>query len=947
MTSIVKQVNVYAIVRDSGTPLYKASIWIGEAGEDPEYSPKRVWFVQEEGQQFEGKQPIITGVGGFPFFEGDKVAIKVEGDFSIRIRDFSGAVTYESLSGNNVTFDDGDAVPTLADLQEVDTSNFIGDEIYYVAETTEGEVDGFHVIFRNSDKSAEVAANPEQWVVPNDRAGDGSEGAYQKIITGIVPLFQPRQTGDGVTTSFASPASGNQNTKSFNVVVGGVTLTPGEDFTYNPGTGNVDLDSAPANGVDVDVSFFEPNTLITAPTDAADINYSTESNTVKDALDARVPSYLVSEVAALTGPVGKNIIIADRDHSIWEAVAPGSPDGYSRLAGNGVDWVLAESELTTKMFGGIGTTDDYAVLNAAIQFSSNERKKLTFSPLAPRYTIKKSLDVLSFTNIDLNNQELFNDASSANAQDFPVFRFGGYHAFCFTSADYRDVNPITVGDITVTTTNPGDGADFAEGDLVYLWSADGYTTGAGVFISHLQQINKVAAVNGDVITLEHAVYRSFSGVRLSKEGWSTVTTGSDNLTPWMIESAKVANGICHSATGTWARFGGALYTHISNIHVPNATAAPITFNGMAYSYLENITGTSYRLGVELAQFCHHTTVMTPKVLMNEEVATTNPDLGVISFAEGAHDNTVIDPKVITAAANTNLSGVDFGEYSYNNRVVDGSIQGHTLKTCVRNRSFQSLFTDRGGNSVQGTSFIFDTVTHAITLSAAGCAVKDCEIEGTVTNSLIEASADATNCEVSGNNFRTAGTGSMTINSAVDIVGGGNRFDGDITYPVGAKGKLTGEAWTPRTLARAQTRGQYSSGNDITSTSPVTLITTATRANAFSSGDSIRGVFHGLATGTTNQKRLIATLGGTTLFNIAIPAAYAGAYRLEWRVVWMNSTGTLRVFTNLMTNVLASTRGVMAIDTTIEQTLLVQAQVDNAADAIKVELARVEPDSAVI
>uniref|UniRef100_UPI003567ABC7 hypothetical protein n=1 Tax=Zhongshania sp. TaxID=1971902 RepID=UPI003567ABC7 len=182
MTSIVKQVNVYAIVRDSGTPLYKASIWIGEAGEDPEYSPKRVWFVQEEGQQFEGKQPIITGVGGFPFFEGDKVAIKVEGDFSIRIRDFSGAVTYESLSGNNVSFDDGEAVPLVADLLELPTNNYEGDEVFFVAETAANQADGFHVIFRVGDQSASVAAAPDFWLVPDDRAGDGSEGAYQKVL---------------------------------------------------------------------------------------------------------------------------------------------------------------------------------------------------------------------------------------------------------------------------------------------------------------------------------------------------------------------------------------------------------------------------------------------------------------------------------------------------------------------------------------------------------------------------------------------------------------------------------------------------------------------------------------------------------------------------------------------------------------------------------------------
>ncbi|CAM0105969.1 tail fiber protein [Vibrio phage 526E57-1] len=89
------------------------------------------------------------------------------------------------------------------------------------------------------------------------------EIAAQAAGSGVVPQVQPRQQGDGVTTTFSTPASTQQMPQSFFINLDGISQRPTTDYiinadgtvTFKDGSGN---DEAPANNVDIDITLFEP-----------------------------------------------------------------------------------------------------------------------------------------------------------------------------------------------------------------------------------------------------------------------------------------------------------------------------------------------------------------------------------------------------------------------------------------------------------------------------------------------------------------------------------------------------------------------------------------------------------------------------------------------------------------------------------------------------------------
>ena len=109
--------------------------------------------------------------------------------------------------------------------------------------------------------------------------------AAQAAGSGVIPQVQPRQQGDGVTTTFNTPASTQQVPQSFFINLDGISQRPNTDYianadgtvTFKDGLGN---DEAIASGVDIDITLFEPlnNGSVAASVVTADD--STESRTL-------------------------------------------------------------------------------------------------------------------------------------------------------------------------------------------------------------------------------------------------------------------------------------------------------------------------------------------------------------------------------------------------------------------------------------------------------------------------------------------------------------------------------------------------------------------------------------------------------------------------------------------------------------------------------------------
>jgi len=213
-------------------------------------------------------------------------------------------------------------------------------------------------------------------------------------VEGIVPTYQPRQTGDGVTTDFSSPATAgsNHSPKSFFVHLDGFKQRPFTDYSYDIATGDIQFVEAPANGTKIDIVFFEPNTIVSAPTAASDITYSgTGGGNVQDKLDsvqAELDDTLhtvatMVNLAALAAPSGFQMVRVANFHNVLEPGGGGDfywqsnsneaavagmiviPDGH---VGAG-RWKRAwdRGEINCRWTGGKadGITDDAPAINLA------------------------------------------------------------------------------------------------------------------------------------------------------------------------------------------------------------------------------------------------------------------------------------------------------------------------------------------------------------------------------------------------------------------------------------------------------------------------------------------------------------------------------------------------------------------------------------------------------
>ena len=130
--------------------------------------------------------------------------------------------------------------------------------------------DGFFDEARASDLNmgGNRVINTIYGVEPTDGVtlAQAQEIAAQAAGVGVVPQVQPRQQGDGVTTTFSTPATTQQLAQSFFINLDGISQRPYTDYTisvdgtvtFKDGSGN---DEAVAAGVDIDVVFFEPVSL--------------------------------------------------------------------------------------------------------------------------------------------------------------------------------------------------------------------------------------------------------------------------------------------------------------------------------------------------------------------------------------------------------------------------------------------------------------------------------------------------------------------------------------------------------------------------------------------------------------------------------------------------------------------------------------------------------------
>ena len=85
---------------DDGVALEDGYIYVGTANLDPVSNPVAVYF--DSGLTIPAAQPIRTS-GGYPVYSGSPARLFVNGDYSIRVNDKTGALVFSASTSTGTT----------------------------------------------------------------------------------------------------------------------------------------------------------------------------------------------------------------------------------------------------------------------------------------------------------------------------------------------------------------------------------------------------------------------------------------------------------------------------------------------------------------------------------------------------------------------------------------------------------------------------------------------------------------------------------------------------------------------------------------------------------------------------------------------------------------------------------------------------------------------------
>lgn len=613
------------------------------------------------------------------------------------------------------------------------------------------------------------------------------------------------------------------------------------------------------------------------------------------------------------------------------------------------------------------TTADWENLNALMLRIEGLGGGRLYGNSNETYTCDRSLRMRDRVIVDLNGSTYENDGTysayiTANPGEFPAgvtagtadigVLWGGFSSNVFQGATGYDLDAGSLGDHEVTLTNAADASNFAVGQVFAFWDDDGYDTGAGEPRPNYQQINRVRAISGGVISLEIPLYKDLTA--------TAKISGADDLSTncWAgmfftyraeLKNARVKSG----NSDNWTRLGGGLYPVAENIHVIGANSLFAT-NCWAYGTVSNVSGYTYRKFVELAYYCHDTTVTNVSGgAFDDTITNAFP----IVFSEGSHDNTVIDANINLGQSASGENCIDFKSGSQNNTVVRPKVRGDEVSNLIfANHNKPEM--DFGGNKVIDPD-IFVNTCGAFVASAGtdigGSADATIDVDLQVTGGVVRSTNAPTNAlSFSASGVRIQGTKVVGQGSAIFTAEGitsvsiGAMWDQRPAFTFRAFAqpgvKFTSENVFPQDGERQAINLTAGSGSASSSTDGATAVYTRPFASGIiRDNDKFIMRFRGDVSGTADFKRVQVKIGGVTAFSWAVPASHTGPISADVDLSVINGSNACRQggFTidsdaaALQTNVTGldfSPVGDVSLDVFI--------YVDDAADTIRISDARI-------
>lgn len=173
-----------------GRPIANGSIYVGIVDVDPiiPANQKQVSVQQENGSIIPVAQPISTGAGGVPLYNGSPVTLLVDGNYSLKVLDSAGALIYYVPS--NASF--SGVLQYLNNYTELRalTPTTPGEQVSLSGRSTSADGGGGLFYWEATDLSVQVSADPLSglYVAPNSDL-TGASGSWVRLYARLVPEF--------------------------------------------------------------------------------------------------------------------------------------------------------------------------------------------------------------------------------------------------------------------------------------------------------------------------------------------------------------------------------------------------------------------------------------------------------------------------------------------------------------------------------------------------------------------------------------------------------------------------------------------------------------------------------------------------------------------------------------------------------------------------------------
>lgn len=198
-----------------GRALSLADIYVGEPDTDPEIvgNQKQISVQQEDGSIVTVSQPISTGAGGVPLYNGSPVVILVEGNYSLKILDSGGSQIYYTpsdlgITENTLSFYGCDLALAVSEIGATLTTLYIDCETTIPDGTTVtiAETTTLHFL-RGGLISGVVGGGTETLAGNTNPIADKTKQIYgdNVVVSGLTVLYPEwwGATNDGIDSSAA------------------------------------------------------------------------------------------------------------------------------------------------------------------------------------------------------------------------------------------------------------------------------------------------------------------------------------------------------------------------------------------------------------------------------------------------------------------------------------------------------------------------------------------------------------------------------------------------------------------------------------------------------------------------------------------------------------------------------------------------------------------------